>query len=105
MEILSWVIIIGEILASLFIIGFGMFSLYIGEKSIFHGSGLPTSMAQTLLSSVHITPKYLLEVLVIVILSLLMVHRVLSTEAGLPLLSAVIGLSLIHISEPTRRTP
>lgn len=94
MDMLSWVVIIGGILTSLFTICFGIFSLYIGEKSIFKGSGLPASMAQMLLSSVHITSQHLLGVLVIVILSLLMVHRVLNTEAGLPLLSAVIGYLL-----------
>jgi hypothetical protein len=94
MDTLSWVIIAGGVLASFFIIGFGIFSLYIGEKSIFPGSGIPASMAQMLLSSVHITSQHLLGALIIVILSLLMAHQVLTTEAGLPLLSAVIGYLL-----------
>lgn len=94
METLSWVIVVGGILASAFIIGFGIFSLQIGERSVFHGSGVPASMAQMLLSSVHITSQHLLGVLIIVVLTLLMVHRVLNTEAGLPLLSAVVGYLL-----------
>lgn len=94
MGTLSWVIVVGGILASVFIIGFGIVSLYIGEKSIFRGSGIPVSMAQMLLSSVHITSQHLLGVLIIVTLSLLMAHGVLTTEAGLPLLSAVVGYLL-----------
>ncbi len=94
MNTLSWIISIAGLLISVFIIGFGIVSLRIGEKSIFPGSGAPASMAQMVLSSVHITSQHLLGVLIIMILSLLMTHQVLTIESGLPLLSAVIGYLL-----------
>ncbi|MFH1187596.1 MAG: hypothetical protein V1688_01905 [bacterium] len=87
-------IIIGGLITSILIVGFAIFSLRIGEKSIFHGSGAPTSMAQMLLSSVHVTSQNIIGILIIVILSLLITGNVLTTESGMPLLSVIIGYLL-----------
>jgi hypothetical protein len=78
-------------LAALLVMGFASISLRKDEKSVLHGSGVPASIAQMLLSSVHISSQHLLGVLIMVILSFLIGQRAISTEAGLPLVSAVVG--------------
>ncbi|OGV67903.1 MAG: hypothetical protein A2498_10860 [Lentisphaerae bacterium RIFOXYC12_FULL_60_16] len=84
-------------------------ALVIAKKSIFPGSGSPISMAQTLLSSIHVASQHLLGVLVITLICVLMLQKVVTAEAGLPLLSAVAGYLLaktfkdVNIS-PTRKT-
>jgi hypothetical protein len=80
-------------------------SLYYGAKNIFRGSGSPISMAQTLLSSIHITIQHLLGVLIIVLISLLMTEKIITSEAGLPLLSAVSGYLLAKTFKDVNITP
>ena len=76
------------------IILFGMYSLHIGGEKIFIGSGSPISMAQMLLSSIHITSQILLGVLIITTISLLIANQIISEEAGLPVLSVISGYLL-----------
>ncbi|MGD0745933.1 MAG: hypothetical protein ABSA45_12340 [Verrucomicrobiota bacterium] len=71
-----------------------IWAIYIGSKSIFPGSGVPISMAQTLLGSIHVSVQHLLGLSIIVILSILMAKDVVKSEAGMPLLSAVAGYLL-----------
>ncbi|MEM6813663.1 MAG: hypothetical protein AAF600_04645 [Bacteroidota bacterium] len=85
-------IIFGSI--SLGIVGFGMYSIKVGSSSIFKGSGSPISMAQMLLSSIHITSQILLGVLIITIISLLIANQIISEESGLPVLSVISGYLL-----------
>jgi len=94
MDAMSWIVIIGGLLICALVVYFGTFSLRVCEKSIFHGSGVPAKMAQMVLSSVHITSQVLFSIFVIVILILLMLQEVITTDAGLPLLSAVAGYIL-----------
>jgi hypothetical protein len=94
MNAISWVVVISAGFVSLLIVGFNIWCLHIGRSSIFPGSGQPAGMAQTLLSSLHITSQILLGVLSIALLCVLMANTILSTEAGLPLVSAVIGYLL-----------
>ncbi|MGP8212277.1 MAG: hypothetical protein ACLQU0_12510 [Syntrophobacteraceae bacterium] len=81
----------------------------IAGKSIFPGSGSPISMAQTLLSSIHVVTQHLLGVLIITLMCILMIKNIVTSEAGLPLLSAVAGYLLgktfkdVEIS-PTHKT-
>ena len=76
------------------IIGFGAYSISVGSKSVFKDSGAPISMAQMLLSSIHITSQILLGVLIVTILSLLIANEIISDEAGLPVLSVISGYLL-----------
>ena len=87
------ILLVGGVIVFVMILIY-VISLIIGAKNIFRGSGSPISMAQTLLSSIHVTIQHLLGVLIIVLISLLMVEKVISSEAGLPLLSAVSGYLL-----------
>ena len=93
MEITVVVLIVGG-LVCIFMIAIYITALVIGLKSIFHGSGAPISMAQTLLSSIHVTTQHLLGVLIIILICILMVKNIVTSEAGLPLLSAVAGYLL-----------
>lgn len=76
------------------IIGFGAYTINTGADSVFKGSGSPISMAQMLLSSIHITSQILLGVLIVTIISLLIAKKIISEEAGLPVLSVISGYLL-----------
>lgn len=93
METTTMILIVGGAIC-IFMIVIYISALRIGMKSIFHGSGAPISMAQTLLSSIHVTTQHLLGVLIIILICLLMVNKIITSEAGLPLLSAVAGYLL-----------
>ncbi len=105
MNTLSWSIIISGGVISLFVIGFGIFTIWAAKESIFHGSGAPISMSKMLLSSVHITSQHLLGILIIVILSLLIANQILETNAGLPVLSAIAGYLLGKTFKDVTFTP
>ncbi len=93
MEVTIIVLIIGGV-TCLLMITIYITALVIGMKSVFHGSGTPISMAQMLLSSIHVTTQHLLGVLIIILICILMVKNIVTSEAGLPLLSAVAGYLL-----------
>jgi len=94
MDAISWVVIIGGVVVIGSVVFFGTFSLGVAERSVFHGSSVPAKMAQMILSSVHITSQVLFGIFVIVILILLMLQKIITTDAGLPLVSAVVGYIL-----------
>ncbi len=94
MDTISWIVIVGGLVISALVVIFGIISLRVGERSVFHGSGVPAKMAQMILSSVHITSQVLFSVFLIDMLILLMIQKVITTDAGLPLLSAVTGYIL-----------
>jgi hypothetical protein len=91
------------------IIGFGVYSLVVGSRKIFPGSGSPIAMAQMLLSSIHVTAQILLGLLIISVISILIANKVIEPNSGLPVLSVIsgylLGKSFKDISSsPTRRT-
>ena len=94
MDSISCTILAMFVIICLGIIGFGMYSLNIGSRKIFPGSGTPISMAQMLLSSIHVTSQILLGVLIIAIISLLISNKIITAEAGLPVLSVISGYLL-----------
>ena len=94
MNSMSWVVTGSAVAVSLLILAFNAWSLRVARESIFRGSGRPIGMARTLLSSVHVTSQMLFGVLSITLISLLMVNTVVTAEAGLPLVSAIIGYLL-----------
>ncbi len=104
METKTLIIIVSGAIVLLMILIY-VVSLYYGAKNIFRGSGSPISMAQTLLSSIHITIQHLLGVLIIVLISLLMTEKIITSEAGLPLLSAVSGYLLAKTFKDVNITP
>ncbi len=69
-------------------------SLSCGEKSIFRGSGSPISMAQMLLSSLHATGQILFGISAIMLLALLILNDTISSDAGLPIFSAIVAYLL-----------
>ncbi len=91
---IDYLILALGIVIVLLILANAAMSLRVGSRSIFPGSGAPTSMAQMLLSSIHITSQHLIGALVIIIVSLLMKGQVVKAEAGLAIVSAVIGYIL-----------
>jgi hypothetical protein len=104
METKTLIIIVSGVIVFIMILIY-VVSLYYGAKNIFRGSGSPISMAQTLLSSIHITIQHLLGVLIIVLISLLMTEEIITSEAGLPLLSAVSGYLLAKTFKDVNITP
>jgi len=109
MDMTTSVILIMFAAISIGIIAFGMYSLNVGSKNIFAGSGAPISMAQMLLSSIHVTSQILLGVLIVTIISLLISTKIVSAESGLPVLSVIsgylLGKNFKDISfNPTKRT-
>ncbi len=107
MEVTGLILIVGGAIA-LMMIAIYVAAVFVGMKSIFKGSGSPISMAQTLLSSIHVTTQHLLGVMIIVLICVLMANEVVTSEAGLPLLSAVAGYLLaktfkdVNISPPKK---
>ena len=94
MDAMLWIVIVGGLITCAAVVCFGTFSLHVCNQNIFPHSGVPAKMAQMVLSSVHITSQVLFSIFVIVILILLMIKEVITTDAGLPLLSAVAGYIL-----------
>jgi hypothetical protein len=69
-------------------------SIWVGRKSIFPGSGVPNEMAQVLLSSIHLIGQQLVAIFVIVIIAILICYGCIDSQAGLPIISAVAGYCL-----------
>ncbi len=80
-------------------------ALRVARSSIFPGSGSPKSMAQTLLSSIHVVSQHLLGAMVITLICVLMVEKTITSEAGLPLLSAVAGYLLAKTFKDVNISP
>ena len=93
MDVTTIILIVGGIIC-LLMVAIYITALLVARKSIFPGSGSPISMAQALLSSIHVIYQHLLGVLTIILICILMVNKVVTSEAGLPLLSAVAGYLL-----------
>lgn len=87
------------------IIGFGVYSLAVGAKRIFEGSGSPIAMAQMLLGSIHVTSQILLGLLIISIISLLISAKIVDAASGLPVLSVVSGYLLGKSFKDVSSTP
>jgi hypothetical protein len=87
------ILIAAAVIVLLMVINF-MCSLQVAQKDIFRGSGAPISMAQTLLSLMHFAAQHFLAVLIIVILGILISTKIIESQAGLPILSAVAGYCL-----------
>jgi hypothetical protein len=104
MDISASVLIVGGIIVFVMIIIY-VVALVVGMKSIFKGSGAPISMVQMLLSTVHVTTQHLLGVLIIILLCLLMISKIITSEAGLPLLSAVAGYLLAKTFKDVNISP
>lgn len=93
MEVTSMVLIVGGVIC-VSMIAIYIAALIIAMNSIYRGSGTPISMAQTLLSSIQVTSQHLLGILIIILICILMIKNIVTSEAGLPLLSAVAGYLL-----------
>lgn len=104
MSATSLILIVGSAIV-LVMIAIYVFAIIVGMKSIFPGSGSPISMAQTLLSSIHVTIQHLLGALIIILICLLMIEDIITSEAGLPLLSAVSGYLLAKSFKDVNITP
>ena len=64
-----------------------------GDK-IFTGSGAPISMAKMVLSSIQITSQILFGILAISILCVMILEDKIKSEAGLPVISGIVGYLL-----------
>jgi hypothetical protein len=64
------------------------------NDSIFKGSGKPVSMAKIVLSSIHITAQIFFGILVIGILSVMIFEDKITSDAGLPVVSGIVGYLL-----------
>lgn len=71
-----------------------LWAIHIASKSIFPGSGAPISMSQVLLSSIHVTSQILFGLLAIIIISILLFEKIISSDAGLPIMSAIVAYLL-----------
>lgn len=92
-------------LASLLIFLTACWALCVAKKSIFPGSGAPVSMAEVLLSSIHLIGQQLVAVFVIVIIAILMCCGLIDRQAGLPIISAVAGYCLAKSFKDVSITP
>ena len=90
----SELIIIFGFLFGLLIVGIYTFSIYHASKTIFPGSGSPISMSQALLSSLHVTGQLLFGIVASIVIALLIIEKIIESEAGLPILSALVAYLL-----------
>lgn len=93
MESTTAILVAAGVISLLIIIN-SIWSLLVAQKDIFRGSGVPISMAQVLLSSMHFASQHFLAVLIIVILGILISTKTIESQAGLPIFSAVAGYCL-----------
>lgn len=103
MELTSIVLIVGGVICFLMITIY-ITTVIVGKNSIFHGSGSPISMAQILFSSIHVITQHLLGVLIIILICILMIKNIITSEAGLPLLSVIAGYLLAKTFKYVNRT-
>ncbi|MEK7720719.1 MAG: hypothetical protein AAB347_14165 [Bacteroidota bacterium] len=101
---IALILIVSAVIVALMILIY-IVALNVGKKTIFLGSGAPISMAQALLSSIHVTIQHLLGVLIIMLICILMVDKTITSDAGLPLLSAVSGYLLAKTFKDVNITP
>lgn len=87
-------IIIITMLLIVIIIIYSIFIMRLSARNIFQGSGKPISMAKIVLSSIHITAQILFGILVIGIISIMIVENKVESQAGLPIISGIIGYLL-----------
>ena len=87
------ILIVGAV-ASILILANATWSLHVARSDIFRGSGVPVSMAQVLLSSMYLVAQQLVAVLLIVTIEILIVSGDIENNAGLPIISAVVGYAL-----------
>jgi len=71
-----------------------MYVMSISSKKIFLGSGKPISMAKMVLSSIQITSQILFGILIIGILSVMLIEGKITSDAGLPVISGIVGYLL-----------
>lgn len=69
-------------------------SLFLANESIFPGSGQPIPMLNKLYESLALNSQTNLALFTVALISILMVEKVVSSEAGMPIISAVIGYTV-----------
>jgi hypothetical protein len=90
----SLLILAATVFVILLVIIYGWYIMWLSATNIFRGSGKPISMAKVVLSSVHITAQILFGVLVIGIVSVMMLEGKITPDAGLPVISGIVGYLL-----------
>jgi len=68
--------------------------LFVAKNSIFAGSGSPISMSQALLSSFHVLGQIFFGILAIIVVAVLIESKQITSDAGLPIFSAIVGYLL-----------
>jgi len=94
MTIIIWVLVgfvIGIILAVLSI--FGFVAKY-GFPNIFPSSGKPEAMAKSLVGMMVSSSQFLVGIFVIAVIALLIIGKSIEANAGVPIISAVVGYLL-----------
>lgn len=66
----------------------------LSAKHIFEGSGKPISMAKIVLSSIQMTAQILFGILVIGIICIMILDGKITSDAGLPIVSGIVGYLL-----------
>ena len=87
------ILIVGGV-ASALILGNAAWSLYVAMKSIFPGSGVPIPMAHVLLSSMYLMAQQFVAIFLIITIEVLICSGKIESQAGLPIISAVVGYTL-----------
>lgn len=105
MEKTTCIILMMFVITCVGIIGFGVYSLRVGSRNIFQGSGSPIAMAQMLLSSIHVTAQILLGLLIISIITILIANETIEVQSGLPVLSVISGYLLGKSFKDISNTP
>ncbi len=71
-----------------------MVSLFLANDSIFPYSGQPTPMLNKLYESLSLDSQTNLALLAVVVISVLMNEKIITSESGLPIISAIIGYTV-----------
>ncbi|MHA8103774.1 hypothetical protein [Aquirufa nivalisilvae] len=94
MSLSSFYILSSGLIASVFVMGFGIYSLSASAESIFPGSGLADKMASMVLSSIYLMAKNLVGIFIITVILTLLSEEILKSNECLPIISLIAGYLL-----------
>lgn len=90
----SFAIIVAAISIGLLTVMKTMVSLFLANDNIFPYSGQPIPMLNKLYESLSLDSQTNLALLAVIIISVLMNEKIITSESGLPIISAIIGYTV-----------
>ena len=94
MQTLSYFVLGATVAVILLVLLYNLYIMGLTAKNIFAGSGKPISMAKVVLGSTQMTAQILFGILVIGIVCVMLIENKIKSDAGLPIVSGIVGYLL-----------